>query len=1190
MQQEATVHGGEPNPLDSTGLCLLSLDGGGVRGLSTLYILKGLMDRLNQTRPQGSPAKKPCEVFDLIGGTSTGGLIAIMLGRLEMDVDECIMAYVMLMKMIFDKPSKRGVSSIFGKIKPQFDANKLESAINEVINNRGAKPSDLFNDQTDRGCRVFVCSITQETKEIVRLRSYSISNKPGIPATICQAARATSAATTFFEPVSIGARRFADGALGANNPVDEVEGEASDIWCEDTGDLKPLVKCFISIGTGHPGKKAMEDNLLKFVSKTLPALATQTEHTEKRFIAKWRQHYDSKRYFRFNVDQGLQDVGLAEYQEQGLIESATEGYLDHQAVAFRVRDCVENLKSKQRATNLNFTVEIRGYQKSLALLEQWQGRARWQVPFERNKNFTGREGLLSNLARKLEQESDATTKIAIMGLGGVGKTQLVLELAHRVRERRAVCWIPVNSMANLQKAYRKVAQGLGLPSSDEIGVDILEIVQAYLSDESVGPWLLVLDNADDIDLWTSPLTSEARAKCLIDYMPRSRHGAIIWTTRDRKVATRVVRENVMTVQQMDESGASEMMRKYLIDPSRVRTDEDVLPGLLRKLTYLPLAIVQAASYINETGESLKTYEALLSSQDDVAIELLSEHFEDDGRYSGIENAVAKTWLISFEQIRRRSSMAFEYLGFMACVDPKDITRSLLPPSETSSRKQQTDAIGILDAFSFITRHDDGSAFDLHHLVHLVTRGWLKKTGELPAFHEQAVFRLSELLSDTSQTNRAHWRLYIAHGQYAVGRDEKKRTKEEVNLAQKCGDCLYYDGRYREAETMYQMVLISREKGLGLEHLDTLTSVNNLGSVLDRQGRYEEAEAMHRRALEGSEKVLGPEHPDTLISVSNLGLVLDRQGRYEEAETMHRRDLEGSEKVLGPEHLDTLTSVNNLGLVLDSQGKYKEAEAMHRRAFQVQEKVLGPEHPDTLTSISNLGLVLDEQGRYEEAEAMHRRALRVREKVLGPEHPDTLTSVNNLGLVLNSQGRYKEAEAMHRRAFQVQEKVLGPEHPDTLTSVNNLGSVLNNQGKYEDAEAMHRRDLEGSEKVLGPEHPDTLTSISNLGSVLDSQGRYEEAEAMHRRALRVREKVLGPEHPDTLTSISKLGSVLDEQGRYEEAEAMYRRDLEGSEKVLGPEHPDTLISVSNLSSILDSQGRYEEAEAIHRRAYKSERRC
>lgn len=181
----------------------------------------------------------------------------------------------------------------------------------------------------------------------MRLRSYQIPGKANISATICEAARATSAATTFFKPVSIGARRFADGALGANNPVDEVEREASDIWCPETGDLKSLVKCFISIGTGNPGKKAMEDNLLKFMSKTLPELTTQTEHTEKNFIAKWRRHYRSKRYFRFNVEQGLQEVGLAEYQEQGRIEAATEGYLDHQTVEFQLRDCIQNLGLKQ---------------------------------------------------------------------------------------------------------------------------------------------------------------------------------------------------------------------------------------------------------------------------------------------------------------------------------------------------------------------------------------------------------------------------------------------------------------------------------------------------------------------------------------------------------------------------------------------------------------------------------------------------------------------------------------------------------------------------------------------------------------------------------------------------------------------------------------------------------------------------
>jgi hypothetical protein len=107
------------------------------------------------------------------------------------------------------------------------------------------------------------------------------------------------------------------------------------------------VKCFVSIGTGHPGKKAVEDNIVKLLSKSLVGIATETEETERKFMARWAKHYDEKRFFRFNVDQGLQDVGLAEYKEQGKIEAVTDEYLRHQAQKFRVRDCVENLQQKQ---------------------------------------------------------------------------------------------------------------------------------------------------------------------------------------------------------------------------------------------------------------------------------------------------------------------------------------------------------------------------------------------------------------------------------------------------------------------------------------------------------------------------------------------------------------------------------------------------------------------------------------------------------------------------------------------------------------------------------------------------------------------------------------------------------------------------------------------------------------------------
>jgi predicted acylesterase/phospholipase RssA len=193
----------------------------------------------------------------------------------------------------------------------------------------------------------FVCTADRDTKDIIRLRSCSLPDEPNIRATICQAALATSAATTFFEPVSIGDRTFADGGLGVNNPVDEVEGEASNIWCSETGDLKPLVKCFISVGTGNPGKRAFEDSMIKFLGQTVVEIATETENTERRFITRWAGHFDEKRYFRFNVDQGLQNVGIDEYKKKGAIEAATEGYLTHMTQKFRVRDCIQNVRLKQ---------------------------------------------------------------------------------------------------------------------------------------------------------------------------------------------------------------------------------------------------------------------------------------------------------------------------------------------------------------------------------------------------------------------------------------------------------------------------------------------------------------------------------------------------------------------------------------------------------------------------------------------------------------------------------------------------------------------------------------------------------------------------------------------------------------------------------------------------------------------------
>jgi hypothetical protein len=145
-------------------LRLLALDGGGVRGLSMLQILKQLMDVVD---PESS--SKPCDYFDLIGGTSTGGLvnevvcnirhianshslIAIMLGRLQMTIDECIDAYILLSDRVFQK--RRHRVTIRGNVQGRFDSDELERAIKEIVVKKKLPENALLKDSPNAKCKV----------------------------------------------------------------------------------------------------------------------------------------------------------------------------------------------------------------------------------------------------------------------------------------------------------------------------------------------------------------------------------------------------------------------------------------------------------------------------------------------------------------------------------------------------------------------------------------------------------------------------------------------------------------------------------------------------------------------------------------------------------------------------------------------------------------------------------------------------------------------------------------------------------------------------------------------------------------------------------------------------------------------------------------------------------------------------
>ncbi|KAH2010646.1 hypothetical protein KXV43_007815 [Aspergillus fumigatus] len=303
------------------------------------------MEAINPSNPP-----KPCEIFDMIGGTSAGGLIAIMLGRLKMNVDQCIDAYVRISKQAFSRKNYLPIT-LQGEFRARFDSKTLEEALKAVVVEQGLDEDALLWDP-DTSCRVFVCTLKKITGKVVSFSSYEHwAGQSSLYKVlrIWEAGRATSAAPSFFDPLVIFdpvlrfERVFLDGALGANNSVAQMWFHAKMLWEED---LKSRLGCLVSLGTGMRSETEFTGGFiqeLKLRKRTL----TDSEFEADTFAY---EHYDlveEHRYFRFNVSNALGDIGLEEVQKMDKIVSETRTYLADDAVREEIALCAATLQKRQ---------------------------------------------------------------------------------------------------------------------------------------------------------------------------------------------------------------------------------------------------------------------------------------------------------------------------------------------------------------------------------------------------------------------------------------------------------------------------------------------------------------------------------------------------------------------------------------------------------------------------------------------------------------------------------------------------------------------------------------------------------------------------------------------------------------------------------------------------------------------------
>jgi tetratricopeptide (TPR) repeat protein len=624
----------------------------------------------------------------------------------------------------------------------------------------------------------------------------------------------------------------------------------------------------------------------------------------------------------------------------------------------------------------------------------------WHVPYERNPFFTGREDTLHLLHEALTTTQNAALTQAISGLGGIGKTQTALEYVYRYhREYQAIFWIRASSREELLADLMQLAHVLPLPQQqDQDQQSLLLAVKQWF--QSNINWLLIVDNADDLNL-------------VKEYLPTHTAGHLLLTTRSQAVRS-LARKVELTTLPLEESILFLLKRAGFLGQDEASlqqvaaTTRATAEAIAKALGSLPLALDQAAAYVEETETSLTDYLNLYQHERKALL----------ARRGGLgENhaPVATTWSLAFHQLATSNPAAIDLMRLCAFLAPDAIAEEMLLQGayHVSAVVQQAASTPLawnhviedLGRYSLLHRQSETQTLSLHRLVQsvlsdemdvLTREHWthvaLRVVEDAFPFNEVAPWRQSQRYVLDALTSLEH------ADQFQV------EPVEAISLRFKVASYFHDRGQYVSAQALYEQVLRSREQQLGAEHPDTLSTRHALATLYAVQGKYEPAQVLYEQVLRSQEQQLGAEHPDTLGTRHNLAILYKNQGKYEPAQALYEQVLHSQEQQLGAEHPDTLRTRHNLANLYADQGKYEPAQALYEQVLRSREQQLGAEHPDTLSTRHNLATLYQNQGKYEPAQALYEQVLRSREQQLGAEHPDTLSTRHNLATLYKDQGK------------------------------------------------------------------------------------------------------------------------------------------------------------------------------------------
>ena len=669
-----------------------------------------------------------------------------------------------------------------------------------------------------------------------------------------------------------------------------------------------------------------------------------------------------------------------------------------------------------------------------------RGPVIWNLP-PRNPAFTGRDDLLAQLRAQLARSTGSDGPVAVVaqalyGLGGVGKTQLAIEYAHRfATDYDLAWWMPSETSLTIPAALARLAPKLGIATS----ADQEEVVAAVLDAlRTRDRWLLVFDNAQ-------------QPADLARWRPTGGSGHVLVTSRNP--AWGALGQAVHVAVLPREQAVELLLQRT---PDRDRTSA---LALAEALGDLPLALEQAAAYLEQTGRPLAAY---LTAYHRRHQRLLAK-----GTPVAYQGQVDTTWQLSIDQVAQTTPAGVELLRLCAFLASDTIPLDLVTakpemlPDALAAAVAADDEAGVEEAAGACYRYSlvdrDQAGIRVHRLVQQVVRAQLAEPERQASITAAVGLLAASFPSD----------------------DELGDPKRWPRCAQLLPHLLAAADHAHEA---------------GIAGAAAVVLLRRARAYLEGRGEYEPARGLLARALAVAEAGLGLHHPEVGAILANLGQVLLDQGDLASARAALERALEIFEATLGADSAEVGITLSNLGRVLYTQGDSASARAALERALAVTQAALGRHHPEVAATLRNLGLLLLEQGDLTRARAAHEGALGIFQAAVGADHPEVGTTLTNLGRVLHEQGDLTGARAALEQALEIFKAALGADSSDVGATLGNLGRVLHDQGDLAGGRAALERAVAITQAALGADHLWVGFALASLGIVLCEQGDVAEGRA------------------------------------------------------------------------------------------------